>query len=157
MPEKIIRLEVVSHARIDWSSAILKTSLIGTLKFNWTGFSLGEICAHIEIRSLRKVIGILDRHTDIRQICTGRGSWIIRNNNSLKTPLRLGVVESVAKNLSAFIIKEMKSRCSKVTVLTGISSYLLKLLDDDILDVIICPDPFSNRNDLKSKLGWKNT
>ena len=73
----------------------------------------------------------------------------IRNNNSLKTPLRLGVVESVAKNLSAFIIKEMKSRCSKVTVLTGISSYLLKLLDDDILDVIICPDPFSNRNDLK--------
>ena len=75
----------------------------------------------------------------------------VRERHALRHPLRLGVVESVAANLSSYIVKRMAQDCSNVTVLTGISPYLLRLLDEDHLDMIICPDPFLNRNDLSRK------
>ena len=75
----------------------------------------------------------------------------LREQNALLPPLRLGIVESVASNLSTGIVGDLRGSCSSVTVLTGISAYLLKQLDADKLDIIICPEPFLNRNDLSRR------
>ncbi|MDY3114786.1 MAG: LysR family transcriptional regulator [Sutterella sp.] len=75
----------------------------------------------------------------------------LRANNALLAPLRLGFVESVARTMSFSVVSEIRNSYSRVTVLTGISGYLLRLMDEDQIDVIICPDPFSNRNDLERR------
>lgn len=72
----------------------------------------------------------------------------LRINNALLSPLRVGFVESIARAMSWPVIEKIKKDYSTVSVSTGISTYLLNLLDHDQLDVIVCPDPFSNRNDL---------
>ncbi len=72
----------------------------------------------------------------------------LRINNDLLSPLRMGFVESIARAMSWPVIEKLKKNYSTISVLTGISTYLLNLLDQDQLDVILCPDPFSNRNDL---------
>lgn len=72
----------------------------------------------------------------------------LRESMQLKTPLRLGIVESLARTLSHRIVRDLQPQCAPITVLTGVATYLLKLLDDDMLDVIVCSDPFSHRNDL---------
>lgn len=72
----------------------------------------------------------------------------LRESMQLKTPLRLGIVESLARTLSHRIVRDLQPQCAPITVLTGVATYLLKLLDDDLLDVIVCSDPFSHRNDL---------
>lgn len=72
----------------------------------------------------------------------------LRINNALLSPLRVGFVESIARTMSWHVIEQVKSNYSTVSVLTGISTYLLRLLDHDQVDAIVCPDPFSNRNDL---------
>ena len=46
------------------------------------------------------------------------------------------------------MIEKIRKDYSTVSVLTGISPYLLHQLDRDRLDAIVCPDPFDNRNDL---------
>lgn len=72
----------------------------------------------------------------------------LRINNALLAPLRVGFVESIARTMSWPVIEKIKKDYSTVSVLTGISTYLLRLLDHDQVDAIVCPDPFSNRNDL---------
>ena len=72
----------------------------------------------------------------------------LRLNNALLSPLRVGFVESIARTMSWAVLENIKKNYSTVTVLTGISSYLLHLLDRDKIDVAVCPDPFDNRNDL---------
>lgn len=72
----------------------------------------------------------------------------LRINNALLAPLRVGFVESIARTMSWPVIEKIKKDYSTVSVLTGISTYLLHLLDHDQVDAIVCPDPFSNRNDL---------
>ncbi len=72
----------------------------------------------------------------------------LRINNALLTPLRVGFVESIARTMSWPIIEKIKKDHSTISVLTGISSYLLQLLDLDRVDAIVCPDPFLHRNDL---------
>ena len=73
----------------------------------------------------------------------------LRLNNALLSPLRIGFVESIARTMSWSVIEKIRSNYSTVSVYTGISSYLLQLLDNDCLDAIVCPDPFTNRNDLE--------
>lgn len=73
----------------------------------------------------------------------------LRVNNALLSPLRIGFVESIARAMSWSVISRVKKNFSTVTVQTGISTYLLRLLDEDAVDVIVCPDPFANRNDLE--------
>lgn len=72
----------------------------------------------------------------------------LRINNAPLAPLRVGFVESIARTMSWPVIEKIKKDYSTVSVLTGISTYLLRLLDHDQVDAIVCPDPFSNRNDL---------
>lgn len=72
----------------------------------------------------------------------------LRINNALLSPLRVGFVESIARTMSWKVIEKIRRNYSTVSVQTGISTYLLRLLDHDKLDAIVCPDPFSNRNDL---------
>lgn len=72
----------------------------------------------------------------------------LRINNALLSPLRVGFVESIARTMSWPVIEKIKKDYSTVSVLTGISTYLLGQLDQDQIDAIVCPDPFSNRNDL---------
>lgn len=72
----------------------------------------------------------------------------LRESMQLKTPLRLGIVESVARTLGRRIVGDLQHQCAPVTVLTGVATYLLKLLDEELLDIIVCSDPFSYRNDL---------
>ena len=78
--------------------------------------------------------------------------WLqgLQEHNAIKTPLRIGLVESISCPIGRHIIRNIKN-CSPVTVLTGTANYLLRLLDEDLLDVIICSDPFINRNDLKRR------
>ncbi|MDL2059411.1 LysR family transcriptional regulator [Mesosutterella sp. AGMB02718] len=73
----------------------------------------------------------------------------LRDKNALKPRLRLGVVESIARILSQRIVSALMPDCSQISVMTGIAGYLLRRLDEDQLDVIICSDPFANRNDLR--------
>lgn len=75
----------------------------------------------------------------------------LRDNHAFLSPLRLGFVESVARAMSWSVVNDLQGGHSEVTVLTGISSYLLRLLDDEAVDVIICPDPFAHRNDLQRR------
>lgn len=72
----------------------------------------------------------------------------LHEKSLIKRPLRLGVVESVGRILGHGIVKNLSVGYSPVTILTGVATYLIKLLDEDLLDVIICSDPFLNRNDL---------
>lgn len=72
----------------------------------------------------------------------------LRINNALLSPLRIGFVESIARTMSWPVIEKIRKDYSTVSVLTGISPYLLHQLDRDRLDAIVCPDPFDNRNDL---------
>lgn len=72
----------------------------------------------------------------------------LRLNNALLSPLRIGFVESIARTMSWPVIEQIRKDYSTVSVLTGISNYLLHQLDRDRLDAILCPDPFDNRNDL---------
>ena len=72
----------------------------------------------------------------------------LRINNAMLSPLRVGIVESIARTMSWHVLERIRQDYSTVSVLTGISTYLLRLLDHDQLDAIVCPDPFSNRNDL---------
>lgn len=72
----------------------------------------------------------------------------LRQTNSISLPLRIGIVESISKDLAPYVVDQLRAECSTITVLTGITSYLLTLLDKDSVDFIICPDPISNRNDL---------
>lgn len=72
----------------------------------------------------------------------------LRLNNALLSPLRVGFVESIARTMSWPVIEKIRKNYSTVSVLTGIGSYLLRLLDHDQVDAIVCPDPFANRNDL---------
>lgn len=73
---------------------------------------------------------------------------LLRVNNALLSPLRVGFVESIARTMSWPVIEKIRKDYSTVSVLTGISSYLLRLLDHEIIDAAVVPDPFSNRNDL---------
>jgi DNA-binding transcriptional LysR family regulator len=73
----------------------------------------------------------------------------LRLNNALLSPLRVGFVESIARTMSWSVLENIRKDYSCVTVLTGISSYLLHLLDQDRIDVAVCPDQFDNRNDLE--------
>lgn len=72
----------------------------------------------------------------------------LRDKNFLHPRLRIGIVESVARNLAERIVQSLNSECSHIIVMTGIAAYLLQKLDEGQLDVIICSDPFTNRNDL---------
>lgn len=73
----------------------------------------------------------------------------LRLHNALLSPLRIGFVESIARTMSWSVIEKVRKNYSTVSVLTGISTYLLQLLDRDCVDTIVCPDPFTNRNDLE--------
>ncbi len=66
-------------------------------------------------------------------------------------PLRVGIVESLARVVGRRLVEAFDGACSTVTVLTGIARYLLQLLDANELDVIICSDPFNARADLKRR------
>lgn len=66
-------------------------------------------------------------------------------------PLRVGIVESLARVVGRRLVEAFDGTCSTVTVLTGIACYLLQLLDANELDVIICSDPFNARADLKRR------
>lgn len=66
-------------------------------------------------------------------------------------PLRVGIVESLARVMGRRIVEAFEDICNSVTVLTGIARYLLQLLDANELDVIICSDPFNARADLKRR------
>ena len=73
---------------------------------------------------------------------------LLQWDNMLKSPLKIGFVESIARLMSWHIVTDVRQDVSTITVLTGIGRYLLSLLDSDKLDVFISPDPFSYRNDL---------
>lgn len=73
---------------------------------------------------------------------------LLRVNNALLSPMRVGFVESIARTMSWPVIEKIRKRYSTVSVLTGISTYLLQLLDHEVIDAAIVPDPFTNRNDL---------
>ena len=73
---------------------------------------------------------------------------LLRVNNALLSPMRVGFVESIARTMSWPVIEKIRKCYSTVSVLTGISTYLLQLLDQEIIDAAIVPDPFTNRNDL---------
>lgn len=75
----------------------------------------------------------------------------LRANNALLPPARLGFVESIARSMSWAVVNQLKSSFSIFSVQTGISAYLLRLMDEDRLDAIVCPDPFANRNDLERR------
>ncbi len=66
-------------------------------------------------------------------------------------PLRVGIVESVARVLGHELTKTFAGSCSAVTILTGIAQYLLRLLDENEIDVMICSDPFAARGDLERR------
>ncbi|MCF0252810.1 MAG: LysR family transcriptional regulator [Duodenibacillus sp.] len=72
----------------------------------------------------------------------------LRERASAKEPLRLGVVESLAHRLGHDLVEDLRAAADPVALRTGISSYLLQLLDADQLDAVVCPDPFLHRNDL---------
>lgn len=75
----------------------------------------------------------------------------LSQGNYRKPPLRIGFVESLARVLGRAVVHRMQNDCSSITVLTGVASYLLRLLDEELLDVIVCSDPFQNRNDLRRR------
>ena len=87
---------------------------------------------------------LVEQHLDEIDDQVGMLQW----ENMLKSPLKIGFVESIARLMSWTIIKSVRKDVSSVTILTGISRYLLSLLDADKLDVILSPDPFAHRNDL---------
>lgn len=66
-------------------------------------------------------------------------------------PLRVGIVESLARVVGRRIVEAFEGICSSVTVFTGVARYLLQLLDANELDVIICSDPFNARADLRRR------
>ncbi len=72
----------------------------------------------------------------------------LRLNNAFLSPLRVGFVESIARTMSWHVLEKIRKNYSTISVLTGISTYLLQLLDRDCVDAIVGPDPFTNRNDL---------
>ncbi len=72
----------------------------------------------------------------------------LRESNSIKRPLRLGVGESVGRILSTSIIQKFRHDFSSITVLTSNAPDLLHLLDSDKIDFFLCSNPFFNRNDL---------
>lgn len=69
--------------------------------------------------------------------------------------LKIGFVESIARSMSWPIISDVRKEVSTVTVLTGICSYLLTLLDQGKLDIIFSPNPFSYRNDLDRRFVFR--
>ncbi len=73
---------------------------------------------------------------------------LLQWNTMLKSPLKIGFVESIARLMSWTVVSSVRDDVSTVTILTGICRYLLTLLDSDKLDVFFSPDPFVNRNDL---------
>ena len=54
---------------------------------------------------------------------------LLRVNNALLSPMRVGFVESIARTMSWPVIEKIRKRYSTVSVLTGISSCLLYTSD----------------------------
>ncbi len=75
----------------------------------------------------------------------------LKTDKGLLAPLNIGFVESLARSMSWSILKDIESDYSKLTVLTGICPYLLSLLDRDVIEVFLSPDPFFHRNDLSRR------
>lgn len=80
---------------------------------------------------------------------------LIKGANKVLAPLKIGFVESIARSMSWSILKDIHHDVSSVTVLTGICSYLLNLLDQGKLDVIFSPNPFTYRNDLDRRFVFR--
>ncbi|MCI5851239.1 MAG: LysR family transcriptional regulator [Sutterellaceae bacterium] len=92
----------------------------------------------------RMLLGVLARQRED----LGKTLDLLRTDNAIRRPLKLGIVESVASGMSGRIARGMKDLYSTLTILTGISTYLMQLLDEEKIDFLICPEPFLNRNDL---------
>ena len=68
--------------------------------------------------------------------------------NAVRTPFHLGVIESMAELLTQPLVEGLSEQCSNSLVLTGVSTRLLKLLDNERVDFIVTSNSFSHRTDL---------
>lgn len=143
-------------------------SLIETRNFTATAERLG-ISQSAVSRSIRELEDDLGTELFVRQMrpvrLTEEGGYLnqvlraeaknlenavagIRSRSFLKSPLRLGITETLTASLATPIIRGMLPYVSNVVFQCGTVKFLLQRIDANELDFMIGPEPFRNRNDL---------